>query len=71
MPIYTPDFIVNDEYVEIKGREVGRDLIKYEAVRITGAKLVVLYKKDLVSMIKYAKTRYNVKSLTTLYCFLA
>lgn len=60
---YTPDFIVNGQYIEIKGREVPVDRIKYDSVQ----NLVVLRYCDIKDMIKYVKQKFGVNSICNLY----
>lgn len=64
---YTPDFIVNGQYIEIKGRETDKDIIKYEAVRAQHLSLRVIYKDEMFVYIDYVKKTYGVKTLTVLY----
>ena len=60
---YTPDFIVDGTYVELKGYETQKDKAKYLAVE----KLEVLYYKDIKPMIDYVKQMFNVDKLELLY----
>lgn len=64
---YTPDYLVDGQYVEIKGRETAKDLVKYDAVRAAGSILVVLYEKDIKECIDYVLKTYKVVKLTELY----
>lgn len=64
---YTPDFIVDDEYVEIKGKEWPKDLFKYEAVRKAGYKLKVLYYSEIKPLIAFVLEKYNINKITDLY----
>lgn len=60
---YTPDFIVDDKYIEIKGYETEKDKEKYKVVN----NLIVLYYKDIKHMIEYVKNTYCVNKLEELY----
>lgn len=60
---YTPDFIVDNEYIEIKGRETKKDLEKYKVVD----NLCVLHTEDISPMISYVIKKYRVKNLQDLY----
>ena len=60
---YTPDFILNNQYIEIKGRETEKDLEKYKVVN----NLQVLYYNDIYHMISYVIKHYKVKYLQDLY----
>lgn len=60
---YTPDFIVDGKYIEIKGYETPKDKAKYEAVK----NLEVLYYKEIKPMIDYVKQKFNVDRLELLY----
>lgn len=59
---YTPDFIVNQKLVEIKGYWSQQ----WEAKRIANPDVQVLYKDDIKPFIDYAKITYGNK-FTTLY----
>ena len=60
---YYPDFEINDHIIEVKGWEKPQDLVKYEAV----PNLVVLHHSDILPLIEYIKTTYNVDNLQELY----
>ena len=60
---YTPDFVVDENIVELKGFEHPADLAKYEAV----PNLIVLYYDDIKHCFKYVKEKYNVKDVIELY----
>ena len=60
---YTPDFIVNNRVVEIKGFETPVDIIKYAAVE----NLQVLYLDDIQHCFTYCKEKYNVEDVAQLY----
>lgn len=60
---YTPDFILDNQYIEIKGRETKKDLEKYKAID----NLQVLYYNDIYPMISYVIKKYKVKYLQDLY----
>ena len=64
---YTPDFLINGEYIEIKGKEWPKDLAKYQAVRDQGKQLKVLYEKDLKNCFEYVLVAYKVQTITELY----
>ena len=54
---YLPDFLVNDELVEIKGYKRDIDAVKLAAV--TDKKITILYPKDLKYVSDYLKQTYN------------
>ena len=60
---YYPDFIISDEYIEVKGYETNEDLEKYKQFPY---KLKVLKKEDLKSYFEYVYTTYT-KNLINLY----
>lgn len=60
---YYPDFIVEGNYVEIKGYETERDK---EKIKQFPLKIKVLYKKDLEHILTYVKSKYG-KNFTLLY----
>lgn len=60
---YTPDFIVNNNYIEIKGYETEKDFAKYKVVN----NLVVLRYNEIKPMIEYVKQKYKVSSIEELY----
>lgn len=64
---YTPDYVVDGQYVEIKGREVEKDKVKYAAVRQSGKSIQVLYGTDIKPCIKYVLENYKVSKITELY----
>ena len=64
---YTPDFIIDGVYIEIKGKEWPKDLVKYQAVKDHGKQFKVLYEKDLKDCFNYVLTTYKVHTITELY----
>lgn len=60
---YTPDFIVDDTIVELKGFEHPADLAKYKVVE----NLSVLYYEDIKHCFTYVKNKYNVKDVADMY----
>lgn len=60
---YTPDFIEDDTFIEVKGWETDLDKIKYEVVD----NLKVIYYNDIKPMIDYVKKLYQVENLDELY----
>lgn len=60
---YTPDFIVDNYIVEIKGYERFIDYIKYESV----PNLKVLYYRQIKHCIEYVRDKYSVNDLSALY----
>lgn len=54
--LYYPDFIVNDEYIEIKGFWKPQVDVKASAV---DKKIRVLYPKDMQDIFEYIKERYG------------
>ena len=64
---YFPDFIVNNEFVEIKGYHIDTVDLKKQAVEQTGTKIKVLYKQDLQFAFDYVKQNYTYKNLIDLY----
>lgn len=60
---YLPDFIVDGEYVEIKGYDTNEWQAKLEHFP---HKLTVLYENDVKKYINYAQTTYS-KDFTTFY----
>ena len=64
---YYPDFIVNNEYVEIKGYHTDLVDIKTDSVVMSGKTIKVLYKNDLQYAFDYVKNHYVYKTLTDLY----
>mgnify|MGYP006163799527 FL=1 len=65
---YYPDFICDDVYFEIKGRRSYSDLDDKTKAKINSFKydLVILYEKDMLNIINYAKLTYN-KDLKKLF----
>jgi len=53
---YYPDFIINDEFYEIKGYETEQDKVKYTSLT---KPLVILYEKDLEKILFYVKNKYG------------
>lgn len=58
---YLPDFIVNGEYVEIKGFFQKRVAAKSDSVAKAGFKINVLYKKDLKKEFEYLFEKYGIR----------
>jgi hypothetical protein len=65
---YTPDFIIDTTFVEIKGYDSGRWLAKQSQFP-SDKLLLVLYKEDLEHIFLYVETQYKVSRLNfyTLY----
>lgn len=64
---YTPDFLIDSTYIEIKGKEWPKDTVKYKAVQDQGKQFKVLYEKDLKDYFKYVLDTYKVQTITELY----
>jgi len=66
---YYPDFIINNEFVEIKGFHVKTVDLKTKAVLASGYPIKVLYLEDLKFCFDYVYDKYKVNydSLRTLY----
>lgn len=61
---YTPDFILDrDTIIEVKGRETPLDRYKYSLVD----NLKVIYMKDILPMISWVKSTYDIDDLSYLY----
>lgn len=60
---YTPDFIEDGYFVEVKGWETELDKLKYTLVD----NLKVIYYNELKQMIKFVQNLYNVEDISTLY----
>lgn len=60
---YYPDFILEGNYIEIKGYETERDI---EKIRQFPLEIKVLYGSDLKDILKYVKSKYG-KNFTSLY----
>lgn len=56
---YYPDFIVNDEIVEIKGFWNGRVNAKRDAVLLQNRKYKILFPKDMDFIFKYIEEKYG------------
>ena len=56
---YYPDFVVNDEIVEIKGFWNGRVNAKRDAVLLQNRKYKILFPKDMDFIFKYIEERYG------------
>lgn len=56
---YYPDFVVNDEIVEIKGFWNGRVNAKRDAVLLQNKKYKILFPKDMDFIFKYIEERYG------------
>lgn len=63
---YYPDFIVNNEIIEIKGYFSDSVKLKEEAVLKAGKSYKILYKKDLTECFNYVYNNYT-NNLKTLY----
>jgi len=59
---YYPDFIVNEQLIEIKGYVDERTEVKLKSVN----NLIILFKKDLVNEFKYVEDKYG-KNFIKLY----
>ena len=59
---YIPDFVVEDELIEIKGYKTKQ----WEAKLKFNPDVIVYYEKDLVHVFEYVKRKYG-KDFTTLY----
>lgn len=66
---YYPDFLIDNIYYEIKGRDACPEItkIKMQAVKDNNFDIKILYKKDIDKYIKYVKNKYNVKRVEFLY----
>lgn len=66
---YYPDFIINNEFVEIKGFHTKTVDLKMKAVLASGCLIKVLYLEDLKFCFEYVydKHKVNYNSLRTLY----
>jgi hypothetical protein len=60
---YTPDFIEDGVFVEIKGWETELDKAKYEVVD----NLKVVYYNDIKQMIRFVQDLYSVEDISDLY----
>ena len=58
---YTPDFVINSRYIEIKGWTSATVEIKAQAVKQAGHAIYVLYEKDIKKCISYVCSKYNLK----------
>lgn len=56
---YYPDFVVNDEIVEIKGFWNGRVNAKRDAVLLQNKKYKILFPKDMDFIFKYIEEKYG------------
>lgn len=56
---YYPDFVVNDEIVEIKGFWNGRVNAKRDAVLLQNRKYKILFPKDMDFIFKYIEEKYG------------
>lgn len=63
---YYPDFIINNEIIEIKGYFRDSVKLKEEAVLKTGSSYKILYKEDLTECFNYVYNKYT-HNLKTLY----
>jgi len=54
---YNPDFIVNNELIEIKGWHT--DLVDIKALAVINKPLKILYKEDLTDIFNYVSQKYN------------
>lgn len=67
---YYPDFVVNDEIVEIKGFWNGRVNAKRDAVLLQNKKYKILFPKDMDFIFKYIEEKYGKlvnKNISDLY----
>lgn len=65
---YFPDFIIGNNIIEIKGKDVyGTMPDKIEASKVNGYTIDVLYKKDLYKQFEWVKCNYKYKKLQELY----
>ena len=64
---YYPDFIVNNELVEIKGFYTEAVQRKTDLAIKLGYKIKVLYKNDIQYMFDYVRNNYNYKNIIELY----
>lgn len=66
---YYPDFLVDNVYYEIKGRDTSPEItkIKLDTVRRNNFEIKILYNKDINKYIKYVKSKYNVPKVELLY----
>ena len=60
---YTPDFIEDGIFIEVKGWETELDKVKYETV----GNLKVIYYADIKPMIKFVQELYHVEDISSLY----
>ena len=64
--LYSPDFIVNDTYLEIKNYHTEQVQTKIDYFP-SDKKLILLYKKDIQCCINYCKVKYGRKFWQVLY----
>lgn len=66
---YYPDFLIDNVYYEIKGRDTSPEItkIKLDTVRRNNFEIKILYNKDINKYIKYVKSKYNVPKVELLY----
>lgn len=66
---YYPDFLVDNVYYEIKGRDTSPEItkIKLDTVRRNNFEIKILYNKDIIKYIRYVKSKYNVPKVELLY----
>lgn len=66
---YYPDFLIDNIYYEIKGRDNCPEItkIKMQVVKDNNFDIKILYKKDIDKYIEYVKNKYNVKRVEFLY----
>lgn len=60
---WLPDFLVDGQWVEVKGRETAKTFAKYEHFPHP---LTILRRADLIDVFKYVETKYG-KDYTKLY----
>ena len=61
--LYYPDFIINGEYIEIKGRETKQDIVKYTSI---DKPLKILKRKNINHVFNYVIEKYG-KDFIKLY----
>ena len=64
---YTPDFIINDIFYEIKNWHRPDTDAKIEAVKKTGSQIVLIEGKDIEPYLDYVKTKYGNNFVENLY----
>ena len=64
--LYYPDFIVNDQYIEIKGYQSKKDLAKIQYFPKNKTLLVYKY-RELKPIFKYVLKQYEIKSINDIH----